>query len=423
MVLAGILTRIMSGLRIGRIVSAAILLTTAVWVGAQAPAAGWPQWRGPNRDGSAPLTPPARWPESLTQKWKVEVGLGYASPIVVGPRVYMFSRRGENETLAAYDAASGKEVWQASYPAPYELVKAAAAHGMGPKGTPVFADGRIFTFGISGILSAFDAASGKRLWQKQAPEVGPTFSTSQSPLVDRGLLIVHVGGNNKGALTAFDVATGEPKWQWTGDGPGYGSPIVAEIAGTRQIVTFTQDNLLGVDAATGQQLWLRPFRMPSNVNPGTPIIYRDTIIVSGQDVGIAALRVTKKGTAWTVEDVWQNDTLFFRLSNGVIVGDALFSLAQTGRGQFFFADARSGKTLWTGEPRTAENAAIAKAGNLLLVLKADGELLVADGSDPSRFEPTRRYKVSDAATWAQPAIVGNRFFVKDLTSLTLWTAE
>jgi outer membrane protein assembly factor BamB len=403
--------------------TAAIILTTALWAVAQSPQPGWPQWRGPNRDGEAPLTPPAKWPEQLTQKWKVEVGLGYASPIVVGQRVYMFSRRGEDETLAAYDAATGKEIWQSSYAAPYNLVKAAAGHGMGPKGTPVFADGRIFTFGISGILSAFDAASGKQLWQKPAPEVGPTFSTSQSPLVDRGLLIAHVGGNNKGALTAFDVATGAAKWQWTGDGPGYGSPIVAEVAGTRQIITFSQDNLVGVDAASGQQLWLRSFRMPSNVNAGTPIRYRDTFIVSGQDAGILALRVSKAGDKWTVEDVWQNQDLFFRLSNGVVVGDALFSLAQTGRGQFFFVDARSGKTLWTGEPRAAENAAVAKAGNLLLVLKADGELLVADASNPTAFNPMRRYKVAETASWAQPAIVGNRFFIKDLTSLALWTAE
>jgi outer membrane protein assembly factor BamB len=405
--------------------SAAVLIALLAesHIGAQTTARDWPQWRGPGRDGRAPFTAPKTWPEQLTRRWQAEVGLGYASPIVVGDRVFMFTRRGENETLAAFDAASGRPLWESSYPAPYELVRAAAAHGMGPKGTPVFADGRIFTFGISGILSAFDASSGKRLWQKPAPEVGPTFSTSQSPLVDRGMVIAHVGGNNKGALTAFDAATGAVKWQWTGDGPGYGSPIVTEIGGVRQVVTFTQDNLVGVDAETGAQLWLRSFRMPSNVNPGTPILYRDLIIVSGQDAGVLALRVTRQQNKWLVEEAWQNDQLFFRLSNGVIVGDALFSLAQTGRGQFFFLDASTGRTLWLGEPRAAENAAIAAAGTLLFVLKADGELLIADGSDPTRFEPMRRYKVSDAATWAAPAISGSRFFVKDLTTLALWTLE
>src|SRR5687767_7957114 len=108
-------------------------------VGAQRPTADWPQWRGPNRDGSAPsFTPPKTWPESLTQRWKVDIGLGYATPVVVGNRVYTFSRRDENEVVAALDAATGKQIWQAQYPAPYMLVKAAAGHGMGPKSTPAF---------------------------------------------------------------------------------------------------------------------------------------------------------------------------------------------------------------------------------------------------------------------------------------------
>src|ERR1700738_409743 len=117
--------------------------------------ADWPQWRGPNRDGSAPsFRAPKAWPEKLTVKWKVDEGLGYATPVLSGNRVYMFSRKGENETLEALDAASGKVIWAKSYPAPYTLVQAAAPHGMGPKSTPVVADGRIFTFGISGILTA-----------------------------------------------------------------------------------------------------------------------------------------------------------------------------------------------------------------------------------------------------------------------------
>jgi outer membrane protein assembly factor BamB len=396
---------------------------TAV-LGAQTQSTDWTQWRGANRDGAvASFRPPATWPETLTLKWRQEVGLGYSTPIVVGNAVYTFARSGENEAVTAFDANTGKQIWQSSYPAPYTLVKAAAVHGMGPKSTPVYADGRLFTFGISGILSAIDAKTGKLLWQKPAPAVGPVFTTSQSALVDRGLLIVHVGGNSGGALTAYDPAAGTVKWQWTGDGPGYGSPIVAEFGGTRQVITFTLDNLVGVSEETGELLWLRPFKAPSSVNAGTPIVYRDIVIVSGQDAGITAFRISRQGGKWVTEDVWENDTLFFRLTNSVIVGDSLFGLSPQNRGQFFFVDARAGKTLWTGEPRTAENAAIARAGNLLVVLKADGELLVADGSNPTAFNPLRRYKVSETATWAQPAISGNRIFVKDLTTVALWTIE
>jgi outer membrane protein assembly factor BamB len=384
----------------------------------------WPQWRGPNRDGSAPsFTAPKAWPANLTQRWKVEVGLGYSTPVIVGDRVFVFSRRGEDEVLAALDAATGKQIWIAQYPAPYTLVKAAMTHGMGPKSTPVHADGKLFTFGISGILSAWDAASGKMLWQKAAPAAGPTFSTSQSPLFDRGSLIVHVGGDKAGALTAFDPNSGKPKWEWTGDGPGYGSPVVADIGGTRQIITLTWQNLVGVAADTGALLWRRPFRSRSDVNALTPLVSGSTVIVSGGDAGVLAVNVSKKGAEWVAEDAWHSDETFFQLSNLTIVGDALFGLSAEGMGRYVIIDLKSGKLLWSGEPRAAANAAFQKAGNLLIVLEADGEILIADGGNKAAFTPLHRYKVSEAATWGAPSISGNRIFVKDLTTVALWTVD
>src|SRR5262249_33597624 len=174
-------------------------------VAAQTPSPDWPQWRGPNRDGTiASFTPPNGWPSQLARKWKVDVGLGYASPVLVGNRVYMFSRRGGNEALAA---DTGKEAWQTSYAAPFQLNSAAARHEKGPKSTPTFANGRLYTLGMSGIVTAFDAATGKQAWQKPAPPVAPLYHTAMSPLVDRGVVFIHVGGHDKGALTAFDAPT------------------------------------------------------------------------------------------------------------------------------------------------------------------------------------------------------------------------
>ena len=407
------------------ILTSVLILRTAA-LQAQAGAADWPQWRGTNRDGAAgSFRPPAKWPETLTMKWRHDVGEGYSTPVVVGDTVYAFGRQvgGDNEVVTAFEANTGKQLWQAQYAAPYTVVKAAAGHGMGPKATPAYADGRLFTFGISGILTAFDAKSGKILWQKPAPAEGPTFTTSQSPMVDRGLLIVHVGGAKGGALTAFDPATGNPKWQWSGDGPSYGSPIIAELGGVRQVVTFTLDNLVGVSAETGEQLWIRPFKAPSQVNAGTPIVVRDMVIVSGQDLGITAFRVARQGGTWVTENVWENDALFYRLSNSVIVGNALFGLSPQNRGQFFFIDAATGKTLWTGEPRAADNAAVAKSGNLLLILKADGQLIVADGSTTSALTPIRTYKVAEPPTWGAPSFSGTRIFVKDATGVSMWAVE
>src|SRR5262245_53640888 len=116
---------------------------------AQNAAADWPQWRGPSRDGTlATYSEPKSWPEQLTKRWQIEVGSGYATPVVVGNRVYAFSRQQENEVMRAIDAATGKVVWETSYPAPFKMNPATSRHGPGPKSTPTYADGRLFTLGM-----------------------------------------------------------------------------------------------------------------------------------------------------------------------------------------------------------------------------------------------------------------------------------
>lgn len=382
----------------------------------------WPQWRGPNRDGSVlSFTPPSAWPETLNQKWKVDVGLGYATPLVVANRIYMFSRQGENEVMAALDADSGKVLWQTDYPVQFTMNRAAAAHGQGPKSTPAFADGKLYAIGMTGIVTAFDAATGKQLWQKPAPGVMPTWTThSFSPLVDRGRVIFHVGGHDQGALTAFDADTGDVSWSWKGDGPGYGSPIMADLGGTRQIVTMTQQKFVGVDAATGTLLWERPFATDYDQNAITPVLYGQTLIFSGHQIPVAALTVTKQNNQWATEKLWENADVSLYMSDAVIVGDTLVGFSQRNSGQFFGLDARTGKTLWTSDGRQATNAAIVVAGDLWFALKDDAELIVARKS-ASAFEPLRRYTVANSATWAQPVISGHRVFVKDVSTLALWT--
>jgi outer membrane protein assembly factor BamB len=381
----------------------------------------WPQWRGPRRDGTlTSFTEPKVWPETLTQRWKITVGEGYSTPIIIGNRVYQFSRQEENEIMRAVDAATGKVIWESSYPAPFNLMSAAKRHGPGPKSTPTFADGRLFTLGMSGIVTAWDAATGKQLWQKPAGPVQPLYHTAMSPLVDRGLMILHVGGQNAGALTAFDAATGAEKWTWTGDGPGYGSPIIVELGGTRQVVLFSQKNLVGVNAADGRLLWSVPFEARSTTNSITPLLYGNTLIVSGQGKPLAAYTISGAGGKWAADLAWENPALSMSFSNGVLVGDALFSMSPLNSGQFFWADAKTGKALWTSAPRQAGNASITRSGNLLFVLTDEGKLMVAR-ADTAGFEPLKTYTVATSATWAPPVIAGNRIFVKDVDTLALWT--
>ena len=405
-------------------VAAALLVSAlAAHLDAQNGPADWPQWRGPNRDGViSSFTEPKPWPEKLTRKWKVEVGLGYATPVVIGNRVYMFARQGDEEVLGALDADTGKVLWRATYPAAFTISPAAARHEKGPKATPTFADGKLFTLGMTGIVSAFDAATGKRLWQTPPSQPGPLYHTSMSPLIDRGLAIVHVGSHGRGALTAFDVNTGAVKWRWDGDGPGYGSPIVAEFDGTRQIITFTQDNLVGVSASTGALLWKRRFETNYTQNCITPVLYGQTVIVSGLDKGVTAFKLVKANGQWNPVNVWENTEVSMYMTNGVIVHDAFVALSHKNSGQFFALDAKTGKTVWKSAPRQATNAAISRAGDLLFILKDDAELLIAR-SGAKGLETVKTYAVADSATWSAPAVSGRRLFVKDVASLTLWTMD
>ena len=381
----------------------------------------WSQWRGVNRDGAASFSAPASWPDKLTLKWKVDVGTGYAAPITSGDRVYAFSRQGEDEVMRALDAATGKTIWETRYNATYKPNPAATrTHGTGPKSTPTLADGRLFTLGMTGTVTAFDAASGTQLWQKPGGPVEPLYHTAMSPVVDGSLVIVHVGGHSAGALTAFDVRTGAARWSWNGDGPAYGSPIVAELGGTRQVVTMTQDNLVGVAVATGELLWRRPYTVRATRNAVTPILHGQTIIVSGLGMPVSAFRVANRGGQWAQEDVWTNNDVTMDMSTGVLAGSSVYGFSPRNSGQFFAIDANTGQTLWLSEPRQGDNAAVVRAGDWWFVLETDAELVVAR-ANPKQFEIVRRYTVADSATWAQPVLSGQRVFVKDVSAISLWT--
>ena len=235
---------------------------------------------------------------------------------------------------------------------------ATRAHGPGPKSTPTFANGRIFTLGMTGVVLAFDAASGDVLWQAVPLPVEPQYHTAMSPVVDGDLVIVHMGGQDDGALTAFDVASGKIRWRWTGDGPAYGSPLVTTLGGVRQVVTFTQKNFVGVSVADGTLLWRRPYTTPATTTSQTPLFYKDMVIESGRANGITAFRAVPKAGEWTTANVWHTDEVSVNMSDCVAVDGVLYGLSHLNRGQYFALDLESGKVLWTGEPRRAEHAAM-----------------------------------------------------------------
>jgi outer membrane protein assembly factor BamB len=330
--------------------------------------------------------------------------------------VFVFARQGEEEVVHALDLATGRRAWRQSYPAPYSMNPAASAHGKGPKSTPAVSGGRIFTFGIGGMLSCFDAASGRLAWRKEPgrefADTSPLYGVALSPVVDGGNVIVHVGGPGRGALTAFDAATGAVRWAWKGDGPAYASPVVAEIGGVRQVVTFTESFLVSVSAASGQLLWKVPFTTPWVQNAVTPVVDGDTIVYGGLDHPVRALRVARRGEAWTMQPRWENAEVSTYMSTPVLDGGRLYGLSHRKRGQFFCLDAGTGRTVWLSEGRQGENAALVAAFGALFALTTDGHLLVFPGKADA-FGPARRYRVADGATWAHPAPTAEGVVVKD----------
>jgi outer membrane protein assembly factor BamB len=385
----------------------------------------WPQWRGPNRDGVI-AAEPSTWPEKLTLKWKTAVGEGHASPILSSGSIYVFTRLNDQETVTSLDPSNGKLRWQQHYPAPYKVNPVAAGHGTGPKSTPLYSNGRVYTLGISGVLSSFDSESGKLRWRKdlaqQYQEGAPDFGTAMSPVVDGGLLIAHMGGTKLGALTAFDAATGDLKWTWDGDSPAYASPIVVELGGVRQVVTQSKSNIVGVASATGKLLWSIPFKTQYDQNIVTPVRYQDTLIFSGIDKGVFAVRLAHTGDKWSPQTVWENRDASLYMSSPVVAGDLLFGFSHLKKGQIFCLDARAGATRWTGSPRAGDNAAILASSSMLFVLTPDAQLLVARPT-PKGLGEIRRYEVADSATWAHPVVLPDGFLIKDAKTLARWSVN
>lgn len=395
-----------------------------------APPAGaqdWPGWRGTGRDGRLiGFQPPARWPEKLERAWQVEVGGGHSTPALVAGRLYVHARQGEDEVVLCLEADTGKEIWKDRLPAPYKPEPSAESHGTGPFASPAVADGRVFTFGITGVLSCLDAASGKVLWRHdfrdRFPRPWPEWGAAASPFVERGLCIVQAGGKGKGAVLAVEAATGKVRWSWDGDGPGYASPVAADLGGKRQILTQTQNYAVGLSAEDGSLLWKIDYRTEYEQNSVTPVVLENLVILSGYRRGVTAWRVDGGSPV----QAWHTDEASMYMSTPLLQGDRLFGFSEKRRGQFFCLNARTGETVWTGDGRQGENAALVEAGGTILALvteapnrKDPAQLVVFDASDKEYVERAR-WRVADGPAWAHPVISGRAIFIKDDKTLTRW---
>jgi outer membrane protein assembly factor BamB len=410
-------TAMHSAIRRMRIVAGCLTLLS----GSELFAQDWPQWRGPNRDAIATgFKAPQTWPKSLTQKWKVTVGNGVATPALVGDKLYVFARRAGDEVIGCLDATTGKEEWADKYAA--KAANGAAASFPGPRSSPTVVDGKVVTLGVQGTLSCLDAASGKVLWRKtDSAEKPPRFFTSCSPIVVDGLCVVQLGGENKGGVVAYDLAGGDQKWNWPGDGTAYASPDLLTIDGVKMVVALTAKSLVGVGIADGKLLWQAPFPVTGmGYNAATPIVSGQTVYISGSLRGMKAFKVEKQGDAYTAKQVWANPELSVQFDTPVLKNGLLFGISS--RNYLFCINAETGKQAWVERVRGDRGyGSVVDVGTVLLALPTNGQLLVFEPSE--KFKKIASYKVADEGTYAYPVATGNRIYIKDFDSVTLWTVD
>lgn len=385
---------------------------------ANAFAQDWPQWRGANRDGKVSgFQAPKLWPAELDVKWKVTVGLGDASPVMAGGKLYSFTRQEGDEVILCFDAANGKELWQNKYPAVAISGPASSAHP-GPRSTPAVGDGKIVTLGIGGVLSCLDAATGKLVWRNEDfTKDLPQFFTGLSPMITNGMCIVHLGGKEKGQIIAFDLKTGNQKWLCDSDGPSYASLAMMTVSGKKQIVDLTAKNLIGIDPESGKIMW--QFAAPAEnrfYNAASPVIDGSTVIITGQGQGTKAIQVEKQGNEYVAKEAWKNAELGTKWNTPVLKDGFLYGLSDARK--LYCMNAKTGATVWVDTKMQNDFGEIVDAGSLLIALPQTSNLVIFK-PDEKAYTEVAIIKVAETPTYSFPILSGNKIFIKDKESLAM----
>jgi len=378
----------------------------------------WPQWRGVDRDGKVlGFDAPKSWPSVLTRKWEVNVGLGDASPVVVGGKVYTFTRQGDNEVIVCFEGENGKEVWRYQYPALAITGPASSLHP-GPRSTPVVGEGKIVALGVGGALCCLDASDGKLIWKNEEYTKDlPPFFTSLSPLIYNGLCFVHLGGKEKGELIAFDLLTGKPRWQSAGDAPSYASLTMMNVQGVKQLVDLTAKNLVGINPESGKILW--QFPVPTEFrfyNSATPVINGETLIITGQGQGTKAVKIQKMGDQYVVKELWKNGELGTKWNTPVLKDGFLYGLSD-GR-KLYCMNATTGLTAWIDTRLHSDFGTIVDSGSLIIALAQTSNLVVFK-PDEKGYSEVALIKVAESPIYSYPIFWGNHLLIKDKESLSM----
>jgi outer membrane protein assembly factor BamB len=383
----------------------------------------WPQWLGPRRDGSS-AEKVAPWKEAPKILWRVKVGEGHSSPVVAGGKVYLHTKvKAEDaEELTAYDAVSGKPAWSKTYP----RGKFSSVFGLGPRGTPAVVNGRVYTFGVTGILACWDADKGDGVWmndtKKNYSPPALRFGVSCSPLVLGPRVLVNVGA--KGAsVVAFDRDNGKEVWKSLDDPASYSSPVAIGEGASRQVIFLTAKGLRSLNPADGKLFWEVPLVDLLNESSTTPVKVDELVLASSVTFGSLGVQLKEQDQKPAASQKWKNAALTCYFSTPVPVGqEHVYLITGSAINPFnptstlHCVEAKTGKELWKKENVAKYHAALLRtADDKLLMLDDFGNLKLLDPS-PKEYRELATAKVC-RPTWAHPALAEGRLYLRDDTEL------
>jgi outer membrane protein assembly factor BamB len=393
-----------------------LLIPIGVWAG------DWPQWLGPQRDsGSTEKVTP--WQGELKIVWKQPVGEGHSSPIVAQGKVYLHTKvKDKNEEeLAAFDAITGKPLWNQTYERPTFK----SLFGNGPRGTPALVDGKIYTYGITGMLTCFEADTGKQAWQvdalKEFQATNLFFGASGSPLIEGDKVVLNVGGQGA-SIVAFDKNTGKTAWQKLDDKASYSSGIATGQGNNRQVIFLTAKGLVSLAPADGKVFWQHPLVDKLSESSTTPVVAGDILFGSSVTFGGLGLKMEKASSGPQVKEVWMKPELNCYFATPVLVGKELYVVTATRPPALAISstlrciEPGSGKELWSRPKVGKYHASLLRTGdNKLLLLEEAGNLVLLD-ANPSEYKELARSKVC-GTTWAHPALANGKLYIRDQKDL------
>jgi outer membrane protein assembly factor BamB len=386
--------------------------TSAAMAVTNAGTAYWTGFRGPNRDGNYNEQPvvvdwPASGPPLL---WKQPVGGGYASFVMAEGRAFTIEQRRQEEVVASYDVATGRELWTHGWKDEFQE----PLGGDGPRATPAWDEGKLYALGALGELRCLEASSGKVLWRTNALDENRapvlTYGTSASPLIYEDKLIIAPGGPRRHSVVAYDKNTGKHLWGSLDDGAAYSSPMVVELAGERQLLVVTRTRAVGLSMTDGKLMWQFPWVVQQgNRNIAQPVVAGTNRIFlsAGYGTGCALVEINRKGNAFAPREVWRNKNLKNKFSSSVMFDGFLYGLDED---ILTCLDAATEERRWK-DGRYGYGQVVLASGRLI-VLCGNGDLALVKAT-PERHEEVCRFRAIEGKTWNHPAIGGGFLLVRN----------